>query len=372
VKNGWKNLNWINSGLIMKTLKNIIFVTLPSLFIVLLLLEVFFRTIIPASQVPMNVFDGKDKMWISSNKNNTGVHTIGKFAEIRSKWKINNMRWNYPIDYYPNSKKKLIAVIGDSFIEALQVNIGDNYPYLLNKMLADNYEVYAFGKGGVPLSQYLNMSRYVNKYFKADILIVNIVHNDFDESIQELWPQYQYLQLYFDKNDSIQESIPQNINSARNINPIKRMLYRSALIRYLFYNIKIREFLKLKNTNLEANINTEVTLKNMSLINRATKYLVKTIKAENNDKRIIFIMDAPRDAIYENAIEKSNVLWMNKMMDTICSDNKVEFIDLTMVMNEDYKKNHIKFNSNIDGHWNEYGHKFVANILYEYLKNNKQ
>jgi hypothetical protein len=90
----------------LKTLKNILIVTLPALFIILLLLEVLFRTVIPASEFPMNVFDEKDKIWKYSNEKNTGLHTIGKFAEIQAKWRINNMGWNYPIDIIIQMKMK--------------------------------------------------------------------------------------------------------------------------------------------------------------------------------------------------------------------------------------------------------------------------
>ena len=102
------------------------------------------------------------------------------------------MGWNYPIDYYPINDKKLIAVIGDSYIEAFQVDVDKNYPFLLREKLKNDYEVYAFGKSGAPLSQYLHISRYVNRHFDPDILIFNLVHNDFDESIQELYPGNTY------------------------------------------------------------------------------------------------------------------------------------------------------------------------------------
>ena len=43
------------------------------------------------------------------------------------------MHWNYPIDYYPVDEKKLITVIGDSYIEAFHVDADEKYPYLLRE-----------------------------------------------------------------------------------------------------------------------------------------------------------------------------------------------------------------------------------------------
>ncbi|MBA4419356.1 MAG: hypothetical protein C0392_15850 [Syntrophus sp. (in: bacteria)] len=157
---------------ILKIIKNVLFGTLPAILIVLIVLEVFFRSVIPASDPPRSFFDEKEKMFFCSNEKVKGVNVIGKFAEIRAKWRINNMHWNYPIDYYHINDRKLIAVIGDSFIEALQVDVGKNYPFLLKEKLANHYEVYAFGVSGAPLSQYLHISRYVNKHFDADVIII--------------------------------------------------------------------------------------------------------------------------------------------------------------------------------------------------------
>jgi len=128
---------------------------------------------------------------------------------------------------------------------------------------------------------------------------------------------------------------------------------------------------QIKNTQYEANINPNQVKEREALINKSTAYLVNTIKNENKDKRIIFIFDAPREAIYNNTLSDSRVLILNKMMKNICQKNDVEFIDLTESMQKDFEENGIKFNSEFDAHWNEYGHEFVSKYLYNYLKNNK-
>ena len=360
----------------MKILKNFIFVTLPAIFILLIILEVFFRTVIPASDPPRGFFDEKEKMYSFSNEKEKGIFTIGRFAEIRTRWRINNMYWNYPIDYYPKNDKKLIAVIGDSFIEAFTVNVGENYPFLLREKLKNEYDVYAFGKSGAPLSQYLHICRYVNKHFNPEIIICNLVHNDFDESIQELNPNdYYFLQVAINDYDSITETIPRPNYSFAQYKPLKRLIYRSALFRYLYYNLNINSIMDnlfVPNKKYEANIDEDSVKRNKDLIIKATNYLVKTIRQENSDKRIIFVIDAPRDAIYNNTLNESSVLWIHKMMGTLCTKYNVEYLDLTSFMEEDFRDNKTRFNSDIDGHWNEYGHKFVATILYKYLKANKR
>lgn len=356
----------------MKTFKNIVFVTLPTILIVMLFLEVCFRTVIPANNPPTWFFDEEEKILCLSNTQKEGVYSIGRFAEIRAKWNINNMHWNYPVDYYPVVEKKLITVIGDSYIEALQVDVDKNYPYLLREKLQTEYEVYAFGKGGAPLSQYLHMSRYINKHFDPDILIINVVHNDFDRSIYDLYQHRAWLQVSVHDDDSITETIPQPPYFDQRTRRLKRVVYKSALFRYLYDNLEIYR-LKDKLINktadaFEANIEVQEVKKHDDLIFKATNYVVKTIAKENRDKRIIFVFDAPRFAIYDNVLQRSEVLWLHVMMETICADHHVEYLDLTSFMEEDFRTKKMKFNSDLDGHWNEYGHKFVAGILYEYLK----
>ncbi len=359
---------------IKKAIKNIIFITIPTIVIIFILFEFFFRIIIPASDPPRGFFNEKERIYHYSNKKKNGLVTFGRFAEIRSKWHINNMGWNYPIDYYPEHNKKLIAVIGDSYIEAFHVDVNKNYPYLLKKKLNADYEVYAFGVSGYALSQYLHISRYVKKYFEPEIFIFNIFQNDFDESIYELYPQRDYLfQLSVSKGGSITEKIPRLNYSMAQYRPTwQQLIYRSALFRYLYLNLKVTEKWKqftaeARKEEFEANIKVKNVKQNKDLIFRVTSYLVKAIREENLSRRVIFILDAPRDAIYSDRLNESKVLWLNEMLKTICSQNNIELIDLTPLMLADYKLHNKKFNSEIDQHWNEYGHEFVANVLYDYL-----
>lgn len=359
----------------MKTFKNILLITLPTVIVLLILLEIFFRTVILADNPPRSIFDEKEKMFYFSNKKETGVTTFGRFAEIKAKWRINNMHWNYPIDYSPQKEKKLIAVIGDSFIEALQVDNDKKYPFLLHDMLKSEYEVYGFGISGAPLSQYLNISRYVNRHFNPDIIIINVVFNDFDESIHQLTPgKNWFLKVSVNQEGLVTETIPVTKNDLPQYKLWKRILYKSALFRYLYLNLHIKDMQQIKLTrskeNFEANVKVDDIKVNKELIFKGIDYIVKTIRNENKEKRIIFVLDGIRDNIYKNTLNQSGLLWIREMMDELCKKYQIEYIDLTPRMEQEYINNHKKFEFGIDNHWNEYGHKFVANVLYEYLNRN--
>jgi hypothetical protein len=350
----------------MKTiLKNILFISLPTLLFLLVPLELFFRLVIPAAEKPIAYFDEKNKMLRSSEKRRTeGLYTIGKYAQIRGHWRINNFGWNSVIDYEPaiGSRKRLIGIIGDSYVRSLQVDVDKSFIHLLRNKLHSEYEVYSFGHDGAPFSQYLHMSRYANNHFDPETLVFLIIHNDFDESVSQMVSKPYFLQLSLEEN-RITETIPRK-------QKLFQFLTYSAIFRYLYSNIHLSSIyfnLTQKTKKYNANIITDSLLKKKEIFLKTTNYLVKKIKDENPDKRIIFLMDAPRNDIYENRLETSNLLWLHEIVFNVCAKNELELIDLTNPFHIDYLKHHKRFNSEIDGHWNEYGHEKVAEILYHYL-----
>lgn len=357
-----------------KILKNLIFITVPSIIILFILLELFFRFVIPAAEIAQPFFDKKELIYrFDTNSKKEGLYTIGKAAQQRGHWRINNYGWNSSIDYVSQRDKKLIAIIGDSQIEAYQVDVDKSYPSILRKKIGDNYDVYSFGRSGAPLSQYLHYSRYVNRLFNPDILLFNIVHNDFDESVFQLNPSDIHW-LTLNVNDSIvTENKPKPNHSFSQYNWKKRIIKKSALFRYLYVNLHlsrtIYNFRIRKNNQEKFNANVEVTKieDNKSLIKKSVDYILGKLLDENPNKRIIFIFDAPRNDIYNNTLENSNILFLHDILEKYCLKYGFEYIDLTLPMENDYKKNQIKFNSDIDGHWNEYGHSFVYKQILKHI-----
>jgi hypothetical protein len=91
----------------------------------------------------------------------------------------------------------LITIIGDSYIEAFKVDVKSSIVSILREKIRDQYGVYGFGKSGAALSQHLQMGRYVSKHFNSDVIVINVVHNDFDESLLSIknFPYFWELKL---------------------------------------------------------------------------------------------------------------------------------------------------------------------------------
>jgi hypothetical protein len=325
-----------------------------------LALEVVFRTVIPASEFPLVKFDPEHRILLFENRVATeGTFTLGKRAEIRGRWRINNYGWNSPVDYDPQKTQPRLVVIGDSFVEAFQVDNDKSFISLLRESLSDSMEVYSFGISGSQLSQYLQMYRYAAKVFDPDVVVITVVHNDFDESIFNLKPDKSiYLTLDI-KDGAVTERPPDAYVPSR----IKRLLRHSALVRYLSQNLKIgltNTVVRHKNDQYAANVEVRSLQQNAEMIRKATSYILERFRDESDGRRIIFLMDAPRQDIYDNRLDKSEVLFLNRMFQELCVEYGFELLDLTDSMSHAYAANGKVFNPDTDGHWNEYGHGFVA------------
>jgi len=354
-----------------KKTRYIFWAVIRNAILLFLALELFFRFVIPASNPPRSYFSETDKLRIYSNEIKDGLWTEGKMAEIKWRWHINNKGWNYPVDY-EKTGKELIAIIGDSFVASPRIDYDKKYPYLLKKKLGEKYEVYAFGQDGAPLSQYLHLIRYVNKYFNPDTLLFVITEDDLKPSLFEFSSDPEFLTINIDKNGTVKECAPKGYNlSATPFKLYRRFLNRSALFRYVYSNLRLDFLLKKFANKYSGNPNRQVdnTESRDKLIEAAADYLIGKIKQENTGKRIIFVIAPDKGIIYYPTAENKEFRLFNEMIKKMCVKYNIETIDLILPMQEEYKltKKQITFDG--DMHWNAYGNEFVASLLYEYLHN---
>ena len=95
---------------------------------------------------------------------------------------VNNDGWVNNRDYRVSEYRPLVAVIGDSFIEAQMLPYAQTFHGLLAKLFGGKPRFYSFAASGAPLSQFLVWARYAVRKFKARALVINVVGSDFDQS----------------------------------------------------------------------------------------------------------------------------------------------------------------------------------------------
>ena len=355
-------------------LKNTVLVTIPALIVLFLLLELVFRYIAVAPDPPRQVMDRENNiMRFDTRGKRDGVFTAGRFGQQKGRWHVNNNGWLSGIDYLSKTErhKPLIAVIGDSYVEAVQVDHDKSFVALLRNALQDTFDVYSFGLSETALSGYLHLARYVDRVFEPDVLIFNLCYNDFDESIRELHFDPNFLQVSV-RGTTVVEIPP----IPRTYNKLKRFMFHSATMRYVYY-LAPNFFHKLnwnasRSEGNNENIAADEVQQNRAVIYRATKYVIETICRENSDRKVYFIMSAPRSDIYRGSLGTSTVRWLNETAADSIKDLPCVLIDQTEYFKNDYLKNGKRFESPYDAHWNEYGHYVTFKQLLEALHDQRK
>src|SRR3954470_20599160 len=136
---------------------------------------------------------------------------------------------------YARDGPPLIAVIGDSFIEAQMVPYAQSLQGRLAAALTDKFRVYSFAGSGAPLSQYLIWAGYAVKEYGARAVVINVVGNDFDESLSAYRLGPGFWQYAPDANAVLQLKL--NPHEAGALISLAR---HSALARYFIINLGVQ------------------------------------------------------------------------------------------------------------------------------------
>src|SRR5690606_25729789 len=84
--------------------------------------------------------------------------------------RTNNAGFVNDQDYRKDDPRPLLAVVGDSYVEALMVPFGQTLHGRLAAASAPWGRVYSFGGSGAPLSQYLVWAQYAREEWNANAL----------------------------------------------------------------------------------------------------------------------------------------------------------------------------------------------------------
>ena len=154
-------------------------------FTTAILLEIIFTVLPTSDSLEVQSVTEEDK--ILRYKANRDVRTqVGfNFQHVNEKH-INNYGFINDKDYQKKDlqNKPVISVIGDSYVDAIQVQTKNSFHAILDEDLK-SYDVYSIGVSGSPLSQYLAFSRYVAEEFDPTTYVFLIIGNDFDQSFFE-------------------------------------------------------------------------------------------------------------------------------------------------------------------------------------------
>lgn len=271
----------------------------------------------------------------------------------------NNYGFIHASDYRPEARSPLLALIGDSLVEANQVDAGKSAGELVNAALGAEGRVYGLGISGASLSQYLAYAEFARKTFRADAMAFVIAPNDFDESLLKYKsePRFHYF-----ADDGALRRLDYELSTT------KKVLRQSAVLRYMMQNLEAGTRLQglWKSPRAQTGAALERRLADSY---RAVDYFFDQLPGKSGLGRdaIVFVLDPWRPAIYspETWAKAQNGYYgrMPRYFAAQAAARGYEVIDLYPVFMGRHGRGEAIEVGPTDSHWNALGHQVVAEEL---------
>ena len=152
----------------------------------------------------------------------------------------------------------------------------------------------------------------------------------------------------------------------------RRTISKSAIVRYLVMNLRVREKVEaLRHWNdqegYEDNVDPEQVLADRDVIERAVSVLVQRTREENPGTEILFAIDGRRRDIYAGT-QEGKLVWLHDALGRAAAEHGCDFLDLTVPFRADWEAHHQPFNSELNFHWDEHGHRVAADAVLAFLR----
>ena len=278
---------------------------------------------------------------------------------------VNNDGWVNNQDYRVTDYPPLVAVIGDSQVEAAMMPYPQTFHGLLAKLFEGKLRFYSFGASGAALSQYLVWARYAVSKFKARALVINVVGNDFDESRIEYISSLGFWYYAPGADGGLHLQLVEYHPGA-----MTALVRHSALLRYLALNLgAVFKFYAVMNWfRPHDDSNAGFTLANPSPRIAASKAAVDAFLRDLGQiglpaQCIAFTVDGFR---YPDRVERDAGTFydiMRRYFIERASTRGYEAIDLDPLFLARYQETAERFESPNDPHWNANGHRVAAEAL---------
>ncbi len=368
----------------MKVAKNLLLLS-ATLFVMMMLLEfVVFRFVLPAADLPVLAANGSNVLRYRPDQ--YGIYRLQ--SEIAARFRINKQGWNSRHLEYEKEKTsevRRICIVGDSYVEALQVDFEQSFAERLeDKMFSSGgrVEVFRFGISGAPLSQYIYWVRNEVLKYSPDLIILNLVHNDFGQSINPPRGTYSKSFSIVERDESgffLTEPAPYQRD-------LSWFIKQSAIFRYLWVREQIRpdtlrdlldsivtlfqrgsspRVRSSQDSALEVDSGKKVTMTENKLIEAATDFLFGEVAkiTSSLEVPILLVMDGDRGRGFSDG----GLNPLNKMVGELAKRHNLPLLDLSLVFQTDYEQYREDHQFETDGHWNLRSHALVASSLTEFL-----
>jgi len=246
-------------------------------------------------------------------------------------------------------------VIGDSFIEAYMVPYADTVQGQLDAALG---KVYAASSSGNGLADALQLSRQFLPRIHPKTVVLFV--EPWDLRLIDQTTGRGHNSFVFGK-DGVKVEHQAYVESK-----IKVQMLRSALLRYVYYNLKLPDWAQGKGAGPESAVAVDPAKQAETLQRRdaAIDYLLKELDGlqRQYNTRFVFLVDADRATIYARGKAKS--AWLPSDREYLLGKLKAAgygVVDMQPVFTDHWNRYRERMDSlPMDGHWNKVGHKLAA------------
>ena len=344
----------------------------------LLLCEVVLRLVTNLPQPRIVVFD----RWIG-HKLRPGLTSVDA-SEGQGRFTINSYgfrdrEWRLKADKYR------IAVLGDSFTEALQVDLDEAFPRIVEQKLP-TVETMDFGiRSQGTIQELLTYRHYARRFHPQMAVLAFFPGNDLTDNLQLTRPRWR-MPVWADiTGDHLVFHKSRRQILMRLGRPVLDIaLYRSALGQAL-YNLRLRRVAgEHKNEIAAAGLwdgaFSDPKTDDARKIWRLTEAAILTLRDEvaaDGAKFLVMIVtqdvqvDAPQRADFQKKHPDLDVDFAEKYLAAFCGKNGIPSLRLSepfLKYNEATGKALHGFGENRGGHWNAEGHRLAGELLAEKVK----
>ncbi len=287
--------------------------------------------------------------------------------EIVNRVRVNNAGFVNDQDYDPQASQPLLALLGDSYVEAELVPATRTVAGRLREALAGSARIYPFGVSGAPMSQYLVFAEYARESFGPDAMLFVFAGNDFDESLLKYKSSPGF--HYFVEEDGGKLAL-RRVDFSSSL--ARRTLRRSALVRYLLSNLEIgaaprrlRARLSGSPPGYVGNSSAEADPQRLADSRRAVDAFLEELPERSGlaPPQILFAVDGMRPDLYDPArLARARESFVGIMRDYLSDAARArgyEVVDLQEVFVEEHARSGRRFEWESENHWNELGHEVV-------------
>lgn len=331
--------------------------------ILFLVLEVGFR-FLPVNQGLASMPVDENDPILHFQPNRTATWSNGWNFSIVNRIHSNNYGFINDQDYDPAGESPLLAVIGDSYVEAVMAPFDDTVSGRLAARAGEGGRVYSFASSGSALSQYLAYARYARDNFRPAGLVVVIVGNDFDESLLSSGSPAGYHYFQDDSRGGL-ELVRLDLDYGL----ARRMIRRSDFLMYLLLNLKLTSLparLGQAGGDFAGNTRRAADPQRVAKSGRVVEEFLNRLPAAAGipGENILLVLDGVRPDLYDpGARERADASYWGVMRRHLldrAAASGFEVLDLEPVFRRRFDEDGRRFEFGTDAHWNGYAHGLVA------------